>query len=1084
MKTIAVFLLSAWMVLSAQAQVPSLINYQGRLVNDTNLVNDTVGLSLQLYDDPAAGTLLYVDSNQVAVVDGLYSTFIGDDTVSGTLTGALASAEVWIQVLVNGAALLPREQLVSAAYALRAGDVPGNAFWRTDGNAGTTAGTHFVGTTDEQPLHLRADNATVLQLDGEPNPPNLIGGHASNYADPGVNGAFIGGGGDSSGGSPNRVSDHHGVVGGGIYNIAGDGGGTVSNSPYATVAGGANNSAAGEHSFIGGGILNQVFGSSAGAVIAGGYNNIARGTNSTVGGGSLNESRAEGATIAGGANNYTASRYAAIGGGLQNNADGTNAAVPGGYLNKAKGVNSFAAGQMAEALHGGAFVWADNSISVAFASTASNQFIIRAAGGVGINTNGPFTDALTVNGGVWAQSVQAGTFRGAGMDLVALNGTNLIPGSVSNVSLGADSVTGDKIAGGTITTSDVAANTFWQTTGNGGTAGGHFLGTTDTQPLNLRAGNQRVARYEGDGAGPNVIGGHVANTVDVGVVGATIAGGGDPAASFPNRVSDNYGVVGGGLGNRAGNSGGTVADAAFATVAGGLKNVANAPNSTIGGGEMNAVGTAAQGGVIAGGESNRVTGRGGVVSGGTLNAATGSWATVSGGNLNRAEAHGSAIGGGFSNVVGALGSGSVIAGGSSNRVDESRSFIGGGAGNYSTGQMSVIVGGYMNTNMATGAVIGGGSWNMNQGGYATLAGGIFNLADGSRAVVGGGERNAASARGAVVGGGETNRIDPDAQYAVVDGGSNNTILARSAVIGGGRDNYIDEMAYEAVIAGGLTNAIAPSASYSSIGGGIGNAILAAQAVIGGGYYNYIGLYGSSAAIVGGSRNVLTNLYAHYSFIGAGQNNVISGRWSVVAGGYRNLMGGEWAVIGGGSSNVVNGEYAVVPGGKQNIASAPHSFAAGRMASAIHTGAFVWADSASNQFSSVTNDQFAIRATNGVWIAQDRGTNAVPFGTRFRDNSVVAWAKVSDAGVLTESFNVHTVTNAAVGRYDILLKTGAGDFSALIPVANAEIDGQPSGAAAVRLVSVDQLYTNRFKVYINDGTFAPVNDEFTVVVFGR
>ena len=62
---------------SAFAEVPQLINYQGRLLSGTNLVNGTVGLSLRLFKVPAGGTSLYEDSNTVTVADGLYSTFIG-----------------------------------------------------------------------------------------------------------------------------------------------------------------------------------------------------------------------------------------------------------------------------------------------------------------------------------------------------------------------------------------------------------------------------------------------------------------------------------------------------------------------------------------------------------------------------------------------------------------------------------------------------------------------------------------------------------------------------------------------------------------------------------------------------------------------------------------------------------------------------------------------------------------------------------------------------------------------------------------------------------------------------------------------
>lgn len=103
---------------SAFGQAPALVNYQGRLVNGTNLVNGTVGLSLRLFAAPSGGTALYEDSNTVTVADGLYATFIGDNTTSGTLTNALTGTDVWIEVAVNGTALSPRERMVSAPYAL------------------------------------------------------------------------------------------------------------------------------------------------------------------------------------------------------------------------------------------------------------------------------------------------------------------------------------------------------------------------------------------------------------------------------------------------------------------------------------------------------------------------------------------------------------------------------------------------------------------------------------------------------------------------------------------------------------------------------------------------------------------------------------------------------------------------------------------------------------------------------------------------------------------------------------------------------------------------------------------------------
>jgi len=90
-----------------------------------------------------------------------------------------------------------------------------------------------------------------------------------------------------------------------------------------------------------------------------------------------------------------------IGGGGANiiHSNAQYAAIPGGRFNQvgASASHAFAAGRRARADHAGAFVWADTQ-DADFASTATNQFLIRASGGIGINTNNPGGAALAVNG--------------------------------------------------------------------------------------------------------------------------------------------------------------------------------------------------------------------------------------------------------------------------------------------------------------------------------------------------------------------------------------------------------------------------------------------------------------------------------------------------------------------------------------------------------------------------------------------------------------------------------------------------------------------------------------------------------------
>jgi hypothetical protein len=123
--------------------------------------------------------------------------------------------------------------------------------------------------------------------------------------------------------------------------------------------------------------------------VSGGNLNTAGGFASTVGGGYINKARGEYSTIGGGDNNATVGSYSTVGGGAFNFAGAERATVPGGYSNQATGVAAFAAGAHARALHDGSFVWSDDLGSEAFESTAENQFLIDADGGVGIGTNSP-----------------------------------------------------------------------------------------------------------------------------------------------------------------------------------------------------------------------------------------------------------------------------------------------------------------------------------------------------------------------------------------------------------------------------------------------------------------------------------------------------------------------------------------------------------------------------------------------------------------------------------------------------------------------------------------------------------------------
>jgi hypothetical protein len=371
--------------------------YQGRLNERGAAANGTYDFRFTIYNRDTGGTspLEPVTADRVAVSNGLFTVELD--------FGALGSTPRWLEIEVQSRAggggyviLSPRQSLTAtprAHYALQAGDVlnpvpdalipptvarlGGNnvftgavsfvvpprfegppftvntaaqvpnlnadyldgfdsgAFWRIIGNAGTSPDFHFLGTTDNQPLELRANNERVLRLAYATSQfftsPNIVGGFSGNAVNAGFVGGFIGGGGSPAVSfftpNPNTINNHFGSIGGGIGNWVGGFAGGVSG---------------GRFQFCGG----------SDSYIGGGYGN----TNALAG-------------------------FATIGGGHYNSVNGSWGTVPGGALNTVNGRYGFAAGRRAKSLHDGAFVWADSQ-DTDFASTAFDQFCVRASGGV------------------------------------------------------------------------------------------------------------------------------------------------------------------------------------------------------------------------------------------------------------------------------------------------------------------------------------------------------------------------------------------------------------------------------------------------------------------------------------------------------------------------------------------------------------------------------------------------------------------------------------------------------------------------------------------------------------------------------
>jgi hypothetical protein len=227
---------------------------------------------------------------------------------------------------------------------------------------------------------------------------------------------------------------------------------------------------------------------------------------------------------------------------------------------------------------------------------------------------------------------------------------------------------------------------------------------------------------------PNLIGGYSGNSVTSDVVGAAIGGGGKSGAT--NRVTDNYGTVGGGYGNRAGDDDEVTDDAAYATVGGGIGNTASGLEATIGGGYY-----------------NEASGWVATVGGGWTNVANATSATVAGGEDNTASAYADTVGGGYGNT--ASGGYATVAGGAENTASGGYATVGGGYYNHASGDSSTIAGGEDNTASGNYATVGGGDDNTASGDYATVPGGDYNTAQGDYSFAAGRQAKA-NHRGAFV----------------------------------------------------------------------------------------------------------------------------------------------------------------------------------------------------------------------------------------------------------------------------------------------------------------------------------------------
>ncbi len=268
-------------VSSALAQGTA-FTYQGRLTDNGAAASGTHDFTFTLYAAVSGAATMGVSNvvNDLAVSNGLFTTAL--DFGAAVFDGSARWLEIATRPGTNTGAyttLSPRQAITSAPYAIRAANLTGTlplsqlpagvvtnngtgvnlagsftgdganvtnvnaatvgglsaaSLWRITGNPGTTPGTHFLGTTDNQPVEFKANGQRILRLEPNLTSPNVLGGSPANATVGGIVGATVLGGGSAA--YPNRVGDNYATVVGGISNTA-SGSASVAMGQFNTASG-------------------------------------------------------------------------------------------------------------------------------------------------------------------------------------------------------------------------------------------------------------------------------------------------------------------------------------------------------------------------------------------------------------------------------------------------------------------------------------------------------------------------------------------------------------------------------------------------------------------------------------------------------------------------------------------------------------------------------------------------------------------------------------------------------------------------------------------------------------------------------
>ncbi len=169
MKTRIIFIAAMFMLVAGlvTAQVPQLINYQGKLTDAKgNSIDGTFSMLFSIYTTENGGTALWSETQNVTVTDGLFSVLLGTNTAIPY--SVFAESVTYLELKVGSdPAMTPRQRMASVGYAMHSYDADklgghqANAFIRSVDGITAQAGNIDLIEGSNITIESNSDNKTI-----------------------------------------------------------------------------------------------------------------------------------------------------------------------------------------------------------------------------------------------------------------------------------------------------------------------------------------------------------------------------------------------------------------------------------------------------------------------------------------------------------------------------------------------------------------------------------------------------------------------------------------------------------------------------------------------------------------------------------------------------------------------------------------------------------------------------------------------------------------------------------------------------------------------------------------------------------